>query len=125
MNGILDREPSQLSVASLRVRTGIDQVDRQIVKVAQVARGQCGAPRQNDTGDEGVAHINRTAARLAFSGDVGGFGCRTGFKRHYAVFQIVLQQMDCPAIITSGQPFTFPARSKVCMTRAALSAARP
>ena len=32
-------------------------------------------------------------------------------------------EMDCPAIITSGQPFTFPACSKVCMTRAALSAA--
>ena len=78
------------AAASLRAGLRIDQIDWQIVKMAQVACGECGAPRQYDSGDEGVADVDRTATPLASRGNLDSLTRGTGIELNYAVFQIVV-----------------------------------
>jgi hypothetical protein len=56
---------------------GIDQFDREILKMARVARRDLGASSQGDPGDLGIAELTRPTLTLPASGETRLFprGC--------------------------------------------------
>ncbi len=61
----------------------IDERDLYVGKMADVAGGQCGAGRQSDAGDHGVAYLPRPADSLSVRGQSRGGAGSAGVKRNH------------------------------------------
>jgi hypothetical protein len=89
------RRPKPPSRASLLSRGGFPRIDHghvQILKVLDVPRRECAAPRERDACDLSFTHIDWASGPLARRGQQCGFSCGYAVEIQDATSQILLQQ---------------------------------